>query len=133
MKIEKVTYQKTYSIGPYLTDKIGLEASVDEGESAADVLDNLRAAADEWHKSEHPHLYQDDYGISNPPTGSISYTKESIVSPVVQIEFRNGQQDTLDGIKSATTLEELSTFKKLSGNNKELYEAYNQRLKELTK
>ena len=129
MKIEKVTYQKTYSIGPYLTDRIGLEASVDEGESAADVLDNLRGKADEWHKSEHPHLYQDDYGISNPPTGPVSYTKESIIPPIIDKSIERLEI----AIDNCRDLEELD---KLKADNPlfpaRLLESFNKKRKELS-
>lgn len=109
-----------------------VEATLKPGETMEQALDELDERLNAWHRKRYPHLYQDDYGVSNPPTAPISYTKESIISPVVQVEFRNGQQDTLDGIKASQTLEDLSTYRKLSSNNKELYDAYCLRLKQLT-
>lgn len=61
MKIEKVTYQKTYSIGPYLTDRVGFEASINEDEETPEAaLSQLQEVADEWHKGVYPHLYQQE-------------------------------------------------------------------------
>lgn len=57
MKIEKVSYQKAYIIGPYLQEKVGFEASYNPNEETAeDVLSKLRKMADEWHKENNPHL-----------------------------------------------------------------------------
>lgn len=55
MKIEKVSYQKAYIIGPYLQEKVGFEASID-GDSPEEVLSKLRKMADDWHKENNPHL-----------------------------------------------------------------------------
>lgn len=69
MKIEKITYQKTYSIGPYLTDRVGFEATPSEPwleengklhlDTTDEILSNLEKIADEWHRKAHPHLYQE--------------------------------------------------------------------------
>ena len=106
MKITTVSYQKTYSIGPYLTDKIGLEASLDDKESVADVLDNLRGKADEWHKAEHPHLYQE----SNPEP-SLTRFPPPLTGPAVMetIDYKKWDQFEI-AIENAQTLEELETI-----------------------
>jgi hypothetical protein len=125
MKITTVTYQKTYSIGPYLTDRIGLEASLDEGESVADILDNLRAKADEWHKAEHPHLYQET------KTEMLTHEVKGGNPGIIQVD-NLPPADYATAIQSAKTLEELKSFKLIAANDKTLYNAYNQRIKELT-
>lgn len=56
MKITKVFYQKTYSIGPYLTDRVGFEAEPEgnPGDAPMDMLSMLHDLADEWHKAQYP-------------------------------------------------------------------------------
>lgn len=66
MKIEKVTYQKTYSIGPYLTDRVGFEATLEKDETPDEALGWLKMQADDWHREANPHLYQDTKDITLP-------------------------------------------------------------------
>jgi len=64
MQITSVTYQKTYSIGPYLTERIGVEASIDEGQDPKIVLSELKKLCDEVNEANNPHLAQP---IAQPP------------------------------------------------------------------
>jgi hypothetical protein len=128
MKITKVSYQKTYSIGPYLTDRVGFEAEITQNPIPAEgvieieteglVLSRLEKIADDWHKKQHPHLYQeskpDDYGFTQPPIGPILYTKESIVPTPQVIDYK--QKETLEiSIDNATSLEQLAEIKEACG------------------
>lgn len=54
MKIDRVRYDKKFSIGPYLTDSVGIEAQVDADETPELVLTTLKAIVEEWHKELHP-------------------------------------------------------------------------------
>lgn len=42
MKIEKINYQKAFVVGPYLQEKIGLEAQLDEGDDPDTCLQQLK-------------------------------------------------------------------------------------------
>lgn len=128
MKITKVTYQKTYSIGPYLTDRVGIEADPEGDETPADVLDNLRAKADEWHKAEHPHLYQD----SKPDNVSVAFFdangRMTGVVPIINKDFERMEIE----IDNCSTIDALVKWKKdhdvLPGK---IIVHYNRRLSEL--
>lgn len=50
MKIDKVSYQRLYPIGSYLNERIGFEASLEEGESPEEAIEKLRILADHSHK-----------------------------------------------------------------------------------
>ena len=146
MKIIKVSYQKTFSIGPYLTDRVGMEADVDENDVVADVLDNLRAKADEWHKAEHPHLYQEEkYPQPFPDpnrwqhlaSGQIPPMEVTFAGPPPVINIQDEKvegEDTLALIQNAPDLDALKAFKLLASSDptKTLYTAYCERLKQLT-
>ncbi len=58
MKIEKVSISRTIPTGPYMNDKIGMEASLEDGETPEAALSELNKRVTEWHKAEHPRLYQ---------------------------------------------------------------------------
>src|ERR1700753_3403698 len=77
MKINKVNYQKSFNIGPFLQEKIGFEADVEPGDSTVDILNNLKSKADEWHRNSNPHLYQSTTNVASqwdvnyiPPTST---------------------------------------------------------------
>lgn len=138
MKITKVSYQKTYSIGPYLTDRVGFEADViEEIQSVEDSLSQLKDMADRWHRKENPHLYQESNTIISVPTATTPNATplESYrYAPPREIQTDKSAPGTyLSDIQSATTLEELKTFKTIarSPGNEELYKAYNNRVAEL--
>lgn len=135
MKIEKVTYQKTYSIGPYLTDRVGFEASLDEPRREEDgsytiftpegALSELEKFADAWHRKAHPHLYQEPnvllQEIRNEPP------------PIQQIENREkAKGDIKASMEDCITLEQLKEYKLLASTDKDLQSIYMNRLKELT-
>lgn len=143
MKITKVSYQKTYSIGPYLTDRVGFEADIDTSndkdlfpDTPESALSELRKLADEWHKANNPHLYQEikiqEQMHEVPFRMPIIYPGNT--PPVIEYEKGESTPGTyLSDIQSAATLEELKTFKTIAGStgNEELYKAYNSRVKEL--
>src|ERR1700743_2881012 len=92
MRITKVTYQKTYSIGPYLTDRVGFEADLDGNngvdlfpETPESALSQLKELADKWHKKSNPHLYQEQgvNGSDLPPHLKTQITFEQPTIPVI--------------------------------------------------
>lgn len=50
MNITKVTYQKAFVIGPYLQEKVGFEAEIDDAEDEKKALSTLKQIVEEWHK-----------------------------------------------------------------------------------
>jgi hypothetical protein len=48
MRITKVTYQKAFVVGPYLQQRVGFEADVDDNEDIAECLSKLRHMAEDW-------------------------------------------------------------------------------------
>lgn len=144
MKITKVSYQKTYSIGPYLTDRVGFEAEPSndwvredgklEWETPEIILSRLENLADEWHKKEHPHLYQQEVkGFGDLPENQ--KTKVTF-GPPPTIEYeKEPAPNYLTLIQEAPDLDALKSFKVIASSDptKELYNAYNKRLKELIK
>ena len=117
MKVEKVTFQTTYNIGPFLNTKVGFEATVDQqtigvnggsirGEEPGEVLSKLRILADEWHKKEYPHLYQK--GGPLPPPVSQTTPGPSVMETIdyKQVELWEAEID------DCITLEQLEQWVK---------------------
>lgn len=137
--IDKVAYGLTIGDLKFGNTRPGVvEATLKLGYTLEDALDELDERLNAWHKKRYPHLYQEeklieyakgksDEGVRMPlqfnqPPHIIEYEKEP-------------STDILSAIQSATTLEELKTFKTIAGSpgNEELYKAYNSRVKELMK
>lgn len=135
MNIEKVTYQKTYSIGPYLTDRVGFEASIPNDMPTNFALSTLEQMADAWHKEAHPHLYQekdklkqDEWTREYPPIEHWKIPKDGPL-PIISKD----KEKIEIAIDNAESVEELKIIKKAY----ELMPAsclsqYNKRMTELT-
>lgn len=60
MQITTVSYQKTFNIGSYQSEKIGVELSVEAGEDATIALDTARNLVHEYHQKNNPvPIYED--------------------------------------------------------------------------
>jgi hypothetical protein len=142
MKIVKVTYQKTYSIGPYLTERIGFEAEPEpyighqyDGpngmEKHDEVLTTLEKMADEWHKKAHPPLYQQE----SSPEIVRSFTPQQTGPSVMEIQTDKGPDDRIAAmiadIYSCTEIKVLEGYRLLAKTKPEFQAAYDQQMKKL--
>ena len=50
MHIQTVNYTRTFNLGNYSSEKIGVEFSLNQGESANKALDIARELVEEYHK-----------------------------------------------------------------------------------
>lgn len=57
MKVNTITYQKAFVIGPYLQDKVGIEMQVGDDQTPEEVLTNAKGIVESWHRSANPELY----------------------------------------------------------------------------
>jgi hypothetical protein len=151
MKIDRITYQKTFAAGPYLNEKIGVEISLDEGEEKELAFRLAQITVEEFHKQANPHLYppesmrgvQEGNGIPYVPLAnagqSLGRFNMPSVSPPIEINLQEERQKDgighLLAIQCSPSLDDLKTYKTLANSDptKKLYDAYCQRLKELTK
>lgn len=133
MKIERITFGKTIAMPGYNNDKPEIEATLEDGDTLESVLSALNKRLTDWHKVEYPHLYQEG------PVEAQPFVRSNYQSPEkeLKIEYINTDTiaDTLTEIQNAPTLEILKTFKVIASSDpsKVLYNAYCERLKELSK
>ena len=133
MKIEKVSYGKTYSLGNYCSERIDLEASIDEDkESCIEAVNQLRHYCDGIHKQNNPKLYQEqETTIPNNQCikGSITpYDKEgNLLHPLPE---KTPEQAAQELIETATP-SNIKWFKHLPEKYPQLKQLYQQKLKEL--
>ena len=60
MNIKTVYYQKTFNLGNYNSERIGIEVALNEGENAEDALNTARNLVEEYHsKIQKPETEQE--------------------------------------------------------------------------
>jgi hypothetical protein len=117
MNIKSVTYQKVYAIGAYITERIGVEASVDEGQDPKFVLAELKKLCDEVNTANNPHLTE-------------TQPSEPTTLPTLKVEREIQPIDKQ--IMEITDPVVLKTFETFCKNNPALKELYETRLKQIT-
>lgn len=135
MKITTVSLSRTIPTGPYMNDKVGMEATIGPDESEVEALDTLQRAIENWHKKANPHLYQEtnipftqraDYV---PPPSTLT-TATNAHEPLtiniqherIQIQIENAESiGQLMKVKGTTPLMPVS-----------LMNLYNQKMEQLT-
>ena len=115
MHIEKVNYQKTYNLGNYTSEKIGVELVLHQGESADKALDIAKELVEEYHK-RHLVTISPDY----------EHLVEYPVSNVIKTQSpQTLAQKTKQFIDECKTLEDLKAWELMSKSSADLKEYYN--------
>lgn len=120
MKFKTVTYQKAFIIGPYLQEKAGFEIDIEEGETPKEALTRAKQVADEWHKENNPHMYNN---IEN-MIGELNQTKAK--------EYNLQDEKIEIQIDNCTSVEQLGELKKSGVVLPHLMPAFMNKMKELT-
>ena len=140
MRIIKVTYQKSFVTGPFLQERIGFEAEIDESEdSVTAALSDLRALAEGWHNNSNPHLHQEEkYPQPFPDPNRWEHmtdlktpmktTFESSPMPIID---RSSKEKLEIAIDNADSIETLSALKEEASKHG-LVSQYMAQLKKLT-
>ena len=125
MKIDRIQYQRVYPIGNYATERVGLEASLDENENPEEALAKLMTITNDLHYATTATLDQF--------RGTQIRDIEEV--PKITNEDKKKQQilGFVEAITTCTSLKTLLIFEKLveRENVSELYEAYHSTKKRL--
>jgi hypothetical protein len=132
MHIQTVNYTRTFNLGNYSSEKIGVEFALNEGESATKALDYARELVEEYHAENlkrQKELYEDPaeslYRIIG---GSGTPNKNEIIPTQSKQTLAEKTKSFIDLCK---TKEELKAWELMSKSNPELLEHYNNKLKTL--
>jgi hypothetical protein len=114
MKISEITYNRTFNLGNFNSERIGVRIEINEGESVTQALEAAKQLVEETHKNNYPNL---------------------VVEPIIEQTLTKEQitEGNLKAINDCTTLQELESYKLLTKQGKQEFNAYNTKLKELTK
>jgi len=118
MHIQTINYTKTFNLGNYSSEKIGVEFSINQGESANKALDIARELVEDYHKQNVARLkdlgyfYDDQIPDEVIPTQS----KKTLV------------EKTKEFIDACNTKEDLKAWELMAKSNPELLGYYNDKL-----
>ena len=149
MKVTSISYQKTFNLGNYSSERLGVEVEVGEHEYADDLMKEARELVEKMHRDGNPGLYyQVNPQFVNPEqTGTKERIIQSVQQPEVQNNVPNNVQpltkeekqaanikNYIEVIKICKTEKNVLMYTKMvdKANNPELTEAYNNKLATLT-
>jgi hypothetical protein len=119
MQITTVNYTRTFNLGNYSSEKIGVELSINEGESANEALDVARGLVEEYHKQNVIRLKELNF-----------FYEDQIEEEVIPTQSKKTlAEKTKEFIDACKTKEELKAWELMSKSNPELLEHYNNKLK----
>lgn len=121
MHIQTVNYTRTFNLGNYSSEKIGVEFALNQGESANKALDVARELVEEYHKQNVIRLKELGY-----------FYDEQVPEEVIPTQSKKTlAEKTKDFIDSCKTKEELKAWELMSKSNPELLKHYNNKLNTL--
>ena len=129
MHIDRISYQKTYNLGNYSSERIGVEIELNAGEDAKNALDVAKSLVEEYHKESaalYPMPFQEEIEI---PIIS-NATREVLYETTVVHD-----QTLEEQIASCTDIKVLESYKFIAKKDEKLQLEYDKRmyiLKELS-
>lgn len=125
MTIDRVTYSGTFPTIQYGNHRPEFSAALQEGDDPLECMQKLFELACKFVEKNDPNMIN----VGAPPN-AIPYDNGK--GSVMMVIEKDNPSDILTAIQSSTTLEELTSYKLLAGNNDELKQAYMLKVKQLT-
>jgi len=135
MQIKSVKYGKTYGLPNYGSERIDLEASIDESEQEhiPMIVEILKGKCDAMHKANNPGLYIEriphDYNNFTPTHQDFS--PQPTETQPVKISPQDEENNLITSIESAQNEQELIQYKLLAAKNIKALGSYKKRAKQL--
>jgi hypothetical protein len=122
MHIQTIVYQRTFNLGNYSSEKIGVEFAINQGESANKALDIARELVEQYHAENVKRLkdLSEFLGVND----------EGIYEEVIPTQSKKSlAEKTKEFIDDCKTVEELRAWELMAKSNSEILEHYNKKLK----
>lgn len=128
MKTTKVTYLKTFPLGQFINEKIGIEIELNEGDDIQSALAFARSECELNHKANNAHLYKDQETMAE---------QEPVViwgEPLRKTEPQKLSQKELiiSEINKCQSQKQLKEWNLLASKYPETKELYDLKLKQLS-
>lgn len=108
MQIDRISYQKVFPLGVYTNHRIGMEASLDEGEDVAQALQQLKKTVEDFHEKTTPLLPEPEIISSN------NYDEHSNGEEQLKITIEQQAANMVKEMVACKTTEALKTFRGLA-------------------
>ena len=139
MKVKIVSYCKTFNIGSYQSEKIGVEIDVEENETPEQCLSAAKSMVATFFTQSNPQLNYQEQETIIPTEDKYTQFRNTPISEHLEnqkqtIESKKLMQKELitNEIKNSKTLKQLKEWKLLSDKYPDLKKIYDNKLKELT-
>ena len=120
MHINQISYVKTFNLGNYSSEKIGVEIFINEGDDAKQALDTAKSLVEEYHKSlEFPEQHIQERYI---PDDKL---------PEIQVQKEVREQTLEEQIQSCKEVKVLESYKFIAKKDIALQVAYDAQMKML--
>ena len=125
MKPITVNYAKTFNLGNYCSEKIGVEIQLDENDLPEDALSEAKNMVEKFHSDNIPVLPIIQQKEQSPP-------EIILPKPPIQIKKKTQEESIIEQIQQCSSKPILESFKLIVKGKEKLQEAYDQKLKSLT-
>jgi putative cell wall-binding protein len=126
MHIQVINYQRTFNLGNYASEKIGVEVAINAGEDAKEALQAAKSLVEEYHSENVKKLKEISEFFVVPYDET--YSTEKIVPTQSKQTLDEKTKVFIDACK---TREELKAWELMSKRNPELLEYYNKKFKSI--
>ena len=126
MRFTQVSYQKTFNLGSYQSERIGVELELSEGESPKEALDTAKQLVEEYHKENNKGLVLSEI---------LPISTSNIHDDEKGVKFTQpppSKQSISEQITSCTDIKILESYKLIVKKNPELQNVYNETMDYLT-
>ena len=121
MHIQVINYQRTFNLGNYASEKIGVEVAINAGEDAKEALETAKSLVEEYHKENVAKLKDLGY-----------FSEDQIQVEIIPTQSKETRDEkTKKFIDFCKTKEELKAWELMSKSSPELLEHYNKKLKSI--
>ena len=122
MQISKVTYKKTYNLGNFSSERIGVEIEINAGEDAKNALDVAKSLVEEYHKQSSaeypmPHIEEIEIPIISKATKELLKDNLQIREPTLE-----------EQIMSCEEIKVLESYKFIAKKDPQLQLAYDKKM-----
>lgn len=156
MKVKTISYQKTFNLGNYCSERIGLDLELEEGKTIEQTLDEAKKTATDWHIANNPQMYAkktnlvDTYrgcsdtdintikdkinksvAVSSPSMFHLSPPCDALTITKVEAPIEKRSNSIIESINTCTSLKTLESYKFIVKGKPDLQKAYDTKMKEL--
>ena len=132
MKTTKVTYLKTFPLGQFINEKIGIEIELNEGDDIQSALAFARSECELNHKTNNAHLYKDQ--LLSPDYTIFNHESLDFSEPIKDLPQKKLSQKELiiSEINKCQSSKQLKEWNLLASKYPETKELYDLKLKQLS-